>query len=258
MGAWAIIDRENTLLCAFVQGFRGLVVGDGDGLDFLGMKTDDKAVKKEEAHKFKAAFGTFGMIFFFSYLMNLIIAIFSNTYEKADRMVWLYFHRERARDLRDNILALHKFRLNGSFMKRMEKWGCDRLFFKPLVKPVGITVFAVGLVMQVGIHVMPEGLFVHKVVFHITTWVSILLLTMGALVIEGSVYAHHKIKSDWFPASGDELNEDHHMYVFCRSDFDENFFLGTEEMDVEMDDIHDKLRLLDEKIQALNEHLEGQ
>jgi hypothetical protein len=129
--AWEVIDREHTLLYAFMQGFRGLVVGDGDGMDFLGMQTDDETVRNEEAHKFKSVVGTLGMVFFFSYLMNLLIAIFSNTYEKADKMVWLHFHHARVRDLRENILALHKFQRNGYLMRTLENMGCEHFFVKP-------------------------------------------------------------------------------------------------------------------------------
>lgn len=254
MFAWGIVDRENTLLCAFVQGFRGLVVGDGDGMDLMGMKTDDETVQNDEAHKFKAAFGILGMILFFSYLMNLLIAIFSNTYEEADKMVWLYFHQARAQDLRENILGLHKFRRGGHFMMLMDKLNLTDHFEKPKALYLGIAMFGVGFVIQFGVHLLPEHIFVREWVFYVTTLVSIILLTLGATFMEASVYAPGDGEQDWFPAE-DNPTTDHYMYVFCRSDFDSNLFLGTEELDREMEEAQRRVKKMHDKIDNLTEVL---
>merc|ERR1719362_2259007 len=133
------------------------------------MKTSDKTVQTEEAHKFRVAFGILGMILFFSYLMNLLIAIFSNTYEKADKMVWLHFHQARAKDLRENILGLHKFRSGGHFMNLMEQLGLDFLFEKKTAFWLGVAIFASGFVTQFVVHTMPEHIFVRELVFKVTT-----------------------------------------------------------------------------------------
>merc|ERR1719410_241546 len=69
--SWEIIDRESTFFDAMTLGYRGLVVGDGDGLDFLGQNTDPDIEDMEEAHKFKLFAGTVATVVFFSYLMNL-------------------------------------------------------------------------------------------------------------------------------------------------------------------------------------------
>merc|ERR1719362_275406 len=131
--------------------------------------------------------------------------------------------------------------------------GMDFLFVKPYVWRLGVGLFGSGFFLQFFIHAITHF---SDVLFYITTVVSILLLTLGGLVLESAVYAHHNIKSDWFPAKDDQLEHERNLYAFIRADYDDNMFLGTEDLDMELDDIQDKLRKLDAGISNLNKFLE--
>jgi len=259
--AFAIVDREKTLLFAFVQGFRGLIVGDGDGLDFLGLATDDDIVEGEEAHKFRTAFGTLGMILFFTYLMQLLIAIFSNTYDSAIKNVWLHFHQARAQDLRDAILGHHKFRQNSTVMGCMKSLGVAHLLCKPYIFWIGLVTFVMGLVAQIGIHYIPEKNF-PELVYVAAAVVSILFLSLGAVLLESSVFMWRKVEGeeedDWFPAVQeywDELKVKHRLFVFCRADYDESYFLGDDQVEVRIEKVQDKVKQLDEAFEEIEKTL---
>jgi len=248
--AWEIIDRENTFLFALVQGFRGLIVGDGDGLDFLGLKTDDDTVRDEEAHKFKAAFGIIGMMLFFTYLMQLLIAIFSNTYDKASKYVWLHFHQARAQDLRDAILGLHKFRLDTKFMNFMKYLKVHHAFCSPWIFRNGFLIFMVGLLMQVVVHLVPQQMF-HETLYFLGSLVSVFALTWGAILMESSPFMGEEIDDDWFPATTDKLKERHDLYVFTRADYDEGLFLGEDQLEAQVESIRENLDKLGDKFKAI-------
>merc|ERR1719410_191997 len=128
------------------------------------------------------------------------------------------------------------------------KW----LFLKPNIFYLGLALFILGVVFQGCIHIMPEHELLDDVVFYLSPLVSILMLTVGALILEGSPYAHEDIRHDWFPALSDTPTDEHNLYVFCRADFDENVFLGTEEIDMDLDDIQSKIKQLDEKMTAVD------
>jgi hypothetical protein len=248
--SFEIIDREQTITFGLVQGFRGLIVGDGDGLDFLGLKTDDETVKDEEAHKFRAAFGTLGMILFFTYLMQLLIAIFSNTYDNAVKFVWLHFHQARAQDLRDAILGHHKFRQNSQFMKGPWNW----LFCKPYIFWIGVVIFVTGICMQVGVHVIPPDIWT-KDIYILGTIVGILALTLGAVMLESSAFMWDSPEDDWFPATRDTLTKKHRLTVFCRADYDESYFTGDDHMEKRVVKIEESLGELAKKFDTIEKTL---
>jgi len=253
--AWEIVNRENTLLFALVQGFRGLIVGDGDGLDFLGLKTDDETVINEEAHKFKTGFGTLGMLLFFTYLMNVLIGIFSSAYDEAQRYVWLHFHQARVQDLRDAILGLHKFRKNSMVLKFMQDHDLDYMMCRPYIFPIGSSIFAVAIVMQVCVHVIPQE-FWNEFVYLAGTLLSILLLTLGSVLMESSVFMWESVDDDWFPAYRDDPKHKHSLFVFCRADFDESLFLGDDHREKRVQKIQDRLEELQGKFAKIVKKLQ--
>jgi len=252
--AFEIVDREQTITFGLVQGFRGLIVGDGDGLDFLGLKTDDETVQNEEAHKFRAGFGTLGMILFFTYLMQLLIAIFSNTYDDASKYVWLHFHQARAQDLRDAILGHHKFRQNSHFMNCLGS--LNWLFCYPYIFWIGLVIFVTGIFMQVGVHVIPPD-FWTKSVYIIGTISGILALTVGAVMLESSAFMWESVEDDWFPAAGDALTKKHQLTVFCRADFDEFYFTGDDYQEFRIVKVQEKITDLDKKFDEIQKMLKN-
>jgi len=253
--AWEIVDRENTLLFGLVQGFRGLIVGDGDGLDFLGLKTSDKTTQNEEAHGFKVGFGTLGMILFFTFLMQLLIAIFSSTYDDAQKSARLHFHQARAQDLRDAILGLHKFREGSLLVKIMKMLSLETLLSKPYMFKIGCGLFVIGLCMQYGVHVIQQDLFTKLYV--VGTLVSILVLTWGAVLMEASVFMWDKVADDWFPSKRD-VPTPHRLFIFCRTDYDENIFVGDEQLEVGIEKVNDKIDELTEQFDMIKRKVEEQ
>jgi len=233
IAAWEVIDRKSTFFGALTLGFRGLVIGDGDGLDFFGQKTDDETEVDEQAHKYRLVGGTLGMIVFFSYLMNLLIAIFGNTYDNAQKKVWLHFHQVRANMLKDIILSYHKFSFLNHFLHTCaasHKW--------PLLL-TGIGLCAGGLAMQLLV-----GFVSLSFIQALSSLVSILMMAAGGMLLESIPFLHH---DDWFPWR-DNSPTQHHLHIWCRADYDEDVFLGTDETEQKYSKVLDKVAAVEEKL----------
>jgi len=271
--SWEIIDRESTIFDGMTQAFRGLVIGDGDGLDFLGLeKEEKKTVEQKEAHHFKNVVGTLAMIVFFSYLMNLIIAVFGNTYDNAKRFVWLHFHHGRARFLRDTVLSCHKFH-----------------FFKDFWAPSCQQLLAVSISLCLGgasLNLLVSFCEIHSACYQLASFFSILMMAAGFVLFEAYPFVNimkGNPEHDWFPWT-DNSPTDHYLHIWCRADYDEDLFLGTGDMDQKyramsrmMTDIHlismgieadmceqkgdsggleKRMNQLDEKVSALDNKIE--
>jgi len=258
--AWEIADRESTFPAAFVFGVRALVIGDGDGLDFFNLKADDLDSATREPYNFKVWAGMGGMMIFFSYLMNLLIAVFNNTYDSAQKKMWLRFHAARVRELRDCILS-HKLCLFHNL------WSPSRM--QVLCFSSGLLSF--GLLMLIPLHSLPFGRA--AVIISMT---SILLMTTGALLLEAFPFAElmkGNEDNDWFPMTQD-ASKRRYLRVFCRTDFDENFFLGVDDsseqalgeklesiegqMGERLERIEDQVDELGKRMNEMSEHISTQ
>jgi len=97
-----VLIRDETTEFNFLYLYRGLIFGDGDGLDFMGMKTDyqDDGMPEPIETLFhaqtKSFIMTFATIIFNIVLLNLVIAVYGNEYDAKVELSEAFFTRLRA------------------------------------------------------------------------------------------------------------------------------------------------------------------
>jgi len=97
-----VLIRDESSEYNFLYLYRGLIFGDGDGLDFMGMKTDYTDDGQPEPHetmfhaRTKCFIMTFATIVFNVVLMNLVIAVYGNEYDSMAELSESLFTRLRA------------------------------------------------------------------------------------------------------------------------------------------------------------------
>jgi len=237
--AWEIADGETSFTAALLAGFRAFVVGDGDGLDFFSLGVKSKAGTGEN-HTTKVLVAMGGMVMFFTYLMNLLIAIFSNTYDSSHKKVWLRLHKVRVRELRDCLLS-HKLCI-------LESLGCPWTPSRGQVLGSSVFLLCFGQLLLLPLHSMPHG---GKAVA--ISMISSSLMTAGALLLEAFPFAElmrGKAEYDWFPATQDPSRR-HYLNVFCRADYDEHLFLGEEKTSLVADSIMEEHAALRKQMQGI-------
>eukprot|EP00931_Biecheleriopsis_adriatica_P061034 TRINITY_DN36683_c0_g1_i1.p1 TRINITY_DN36683_c0_g1~~TRINITY_DN36683_c0_g1_i1.p1 ORF type:complete len:1088 (+),score=167.69 TRINITY_DN36683_c0_g1_i1:25-3288(+) len=90
--------------------YRGLMFGDGDGLDRMGLNLDDE--KPEHSNHFAlVVFMMCGTILFNITILNLVIAIYGNEYDATNSETHLHFLKERAKYCLIYVQMYHKQRL---------------------------------------------------------------------------------------------------------------------------------------------------
>jgi len=98
-----VLIRNQTTYYMTLYLYRGLIFGDGDGLDFMGMKTDytDDSMPEPQEQPFHAAtkgtFMFFATIIFNIVILNLVIAVYGNEYDQMVEKSEGVFTRMRAR-----------------------------------------------------------------------------------------------------------------------------------------------------------------
>jgi len=236
--AWLVIDRKSTLGEALIKSFRALIIGDGDGLDYLSLRTEEDAGVDEQAHKYRFLGGTVGMIIFFSYLMNLLIVIFGNTYDRARKRAWLDFNQDRAKMLKDSILSYHKF-----------SWADG--YFHTSAASHKLLLWMISIGLGVAGHIMQR--FVGKTSLTIiqasSSLVSVVIMAAGGVLLESLPFLH---QDDWFPwQEMNNFRSQNYLYFWCRSDFDEGHFLGTDEAEQKCSEVLEKIAAVDAKVDDL-------
>lgn len=140
----------------------------------------------------------------------------------------------------------------------MQMLHIDGLLCRSYVNNIGLASFLFGLGMQFGVHFLSGYLF-NKTAYIVNSLVGILLLTLGAVLMEASPFMKKNAgddEDDWFPAKRDDLTKEHSLFIFCRADFDEGYFNGEDELEARVDKTQDQLEKLDAKFDVIQKMIE--
>jgi len=230
MLAWMILDREETLLSSLQIGWRALILSDEDGISELS-DVSEVDNRKIPIFGYVAQGGAFLGIFFFStFLTNLLIAIFSDAYHRAQQKKWVSFFKRRIIIARNCILA-----------QPARTWGF------PLTQNHQMRFAGPGVVtavlLQVGVHYVKSSAARRAL-----SVVSVFVFVMVIRWLKASLFQFIDGENSWFSA---KPAEDCVMIVWCRKDFNEKTWLMAEE-DIQLDG---KLESLTDEISDMKNDL---
>lgn len=125
--AFQTLIRNRGTLWTLTYLYRGLMFGDGDGLDKMGLTPAyqeegennhsnvtllvDSGASPPDSSNALLVFMFFATILFNITIINLIIAIYGNEYDEVECVTDLYFHKERAKYCLIFVQMLHKQRV---------------------------------------------------------------------------------------------------------------------------------------------------
>jgi len=200
-----IVKDQGTLGYNSIFAYRGLMFGDGDGLDnALGLQPDSD----EQGHNFKTALGLVGTYSVTVILLNLIIAIFSNEYDKNMELAHLHFQRVRARFCCHALLSLQKMK----FPKDVDPEAT--LSRKRAYQVLVVVSTACSLALMIWMYLSPM-----YTGFPRNTALTLLLACTRIL----TPCLH--MESPWFPQAEDVSKEGpgcpHYLWILHKADFQE-------------------------------------
>merc|ERR1719171_3407486 len=99
-----IQKRQGSWIMTYL--YRGLIFGDGDGLDKMGLKSHEGT----EDHPVLGVFMIVGTVIFNVTILNLLVAVYGNEYEKIDQRSHLIFVQERAKYCLTYVETVHMAR----------------------------------------------------------------------------------------------------------------------------------------------------
>merc|ERR1719329_1190276 len=103
---FGVMDQSHDSRKMFVNLYRGLLLGDGDGLDYMDLKAKDLGA--DSLQFLKTSTGVFATLVLFVIFLNLMIAVFSNEYDQINKKKWLLFAQDLAENSCLNILSYQK------------------------------------------------------------------------------------------------------------------------------------------------------
>eukprot|EP00929_Paragymnodinium_shiwhaense_P076499 TRINITY_DN39346_c0_g3_i1.p1 TRINITY_DN39346_c0_g3~~TRINITY_DN39346_c0_g3_i1.p1 ORF type:complete len:1122 (-),score=298.52 TRINITY_DN39346_c0_g3_i1:36-3401(-) len=105
--AFLMLLRSRQTSWVVVYLYRGLIFGDGDGLDKMGLKAEEDS----DDHPALVGFMVLGTMVFNVTIMNLFVAIYGNEYDMMEQETTLLFVKERCKYCLIYIQMLHKQRV---------------------------------------------------------------------------------------------------------------------------------------------------
>jgi len=145
--------------------------------------------------------------------------------------------------MRDAILGLHRFHCDSPIMDCIKGLCLERLLCNKIFK-ISFTMCVLGIGLQVGNHFIPQSDFIYPV-YNFSTLFSVWLLTLGGLLLESAPFIGETADKDWFPRL-ETFDKRHTLFVYCRADYDESMFLGS-------DELKERIEKLDAKLDTLIE-----
>jgi len=224
MMAWLVLDRENTSLAALQFGWEAFFLSDGKAIEDISAVQD-----KTEVHMFASlAHGvTFVALFFFSvFLTNLLIAIFSDAYSKAQKKAWVSFFQRRV------IIA------RNCIMSRPATIPCFIQLLKERSWATSAALLAIGSFLQLAVH---GNYLTHKIGWALSL-ISIFVWTLMVFVNKVAPFEFIKGKNRWFSTESDQKRV---LMVWCRKDFNEKVWLSSDEMTDVKADLREILKRLE-------------
>lgn len=109
-----ILSKEFSVGFVGVALFRGLLFGEGSGLDALGFSLVTPEENQRTDKRFLSLLSLMGALSFVVVILNLIVAIYSNTYGQLEENSELLFQKERAKYSCMCLLSLQKLHFSNA------------------------------------------------------------------------------------------------------------------------------------------------
>lgn len=218
--AFSMLKRNVAGMTSGLQIYRGLLFGDGDALDYMGLGRDDGGIHT-------------GLMLIATLLFNIVIgnlttAVYGSEYERLEAEAELHFQRERAKCCCELLLSLQKLKLPADGSR-------DHVL--KVLRALVVVAFPLGF----GLHLLDT-------VLPITHIWSACLLSFGQLTTMALL-----LNSPWFPQREDGAEgpaEPHFLWICTRSDFsEEDFRLEQLDKDALSSIVDERVESLELKVQ---------
>lgn len=232
-----VLIRNQTTYYMFIYLYRGLIFGDGDGLDFMGMKTDysdaDSDMPEKHEQPFhaltKGVFMTFATVLFNIVILNLVIAVYGNEYESMVEKSEGMFTRMRSMYCAKYLMLSGESTVSTMIAEKLHLLTCG---------------YSLGFLLIVG------SLAWLKYSDQVS-YIASFLMAVGFLLWRERAMAPH---NDWFDTSAEEEKKPFYLWWCCPHDFEQDRFKGE---DQKKDEETDMLEGIADKVQDLIESASG-
>ncbi|CAE8599575.1 unnamed protein product, partial [Polarella glacialis] len=207
--AFAMLKRKGTATWSGLYLYRGLLFGDGDALDYMGLDPKEGS----DGSGVRTSLTLAATLLFNVVILNLTVAVYSSEYDRLEREAELHFQRERAKYCCELLLGVQKLRLRSD--------GSDR-WKLTLLKALALLAGLSGLALhsdRIGHHPSVKDLW------------SLRFLSAGLIAFAQVSLTTIFMTSSWFPQreDGQEGPENEHFLWIChRSDYNEDQFSSDE------------------------------
>lgn len=190
--AFASLQRSDAPYYVLVGLYRGLIFGDGDGLDAMDLKAADPPAAEEQRVLVYIMF--MASVLFYVIILNLLIAVYSNEYDRVEKLAESIFIQERAKACCKYLFSLQKLRFSTE-QDRQVVWYGKRLAPATYALTLGLCLAWPGNIAAL------------------------------ALALTQVAWQALWMQSSWFQAEGSrskaERNQDLFLWICHRSDYDE-------------------------------------
>lgn len=211
-----------------VDSYRGFLFGDGDGFNGVGMDIDHDYSVSVENNGSLVGFSIFGSFFFNVIVLNIIIAIYGNEYDRVETDTPMLFMQGRADYCVKNIMSCYHIKWRGESFHRFL---------------VGVALLSIS-----------AGVFVAK--YHENIWISAVLLACGQILLPMAL-----VQCEWFSPEGQDSNHNLRYLWICHPrdwqwamDGDHEQF--EEEMATKQDQLEQRMITMDDKISDFGDKLD--
>jgi len=206
--AFLILARSKDHGWVLASAYRGLLFGDGSGLDNLGLNVDEEEYARNDV--MLCGVNLIGSTFFNIIILNLIIAVYSNEYDKVQHEVPLYFLHARAK-----YCVMYYLSCN------LLQWRSEQ--FKLFVMLAAVAAAAAAMVACA---LWPFWSF----------WSLALLLSVAQSLIAAAM-----VQCEWFSMEGVAFsNQEHFIWICHKSDLVDHSLLDSSSSHQE-DEFQDRL-----------------
>jgi len=226
--ALQVLSRMHSWRLA-VDSYRGFLFGDGDGFNGLGMDIDPNyTVSNTESNATLLGFSVFGSFFFNVIVLNIIIAIYGNEYDRVERDTPLLFMKGRADYCVKTLLSCYHVAWRGEAFNRF------------------LTLVAVMMLFL--------GVSVAK--YNENLWLSSIFLACGQVLLPMAL-----VQCAWFSPEGQDSDDNARYLWICHPrdwqwtsdefDFEDGLHTVQEEMEGKVAVVDHKIAALDDKFDRM-------
>eukprot|EP00928_Gymnodinium_smaydae_P034082 TRINITY_DN24234_c0_g3_i1.p1 TRINITY_DN24234_c0_g3~~TRINITY_DN24234_c0_g3_i1.p1 ORF type:complete len:1051 (+),score=217.26 TRINITY_DN24234_c0_g3_i1:102-3254(+) len=226
--AFRALDRSKSLDDLGWKLYRGLLFGDGDGLDM--MEFDGYTPEENAYHHMAMSFvGFMGSILFYVIILNMIIAVYEREYTRTTSQSLMMFHQLRASVACKYIMELGLTHPEQRFLSML-----------PLATPVCWALVLLMACVGVGLPVAQPWNF-HAALL------GACLLCVAQLCAQVSF-----MRTPWMPP---DRVQDRFLWICHRADFDERRS-HCDNQEVDLDDFESAMEELDRRFERLEKRVD--